>query len=442
MKKKLVVLQCILMFLFVTMNVTTSVVYAQDQISFADYTDEVFTEEKVSGKIDGQETKSYLFSSIGEKVNFTIHAEWNDVDGQDAKAAWKIVKVEEADSDSEALYTVDEIIADENIVFNGDTYDAEQSFELLETDYFIVIEGLTEETCFDYSFSFEPAITYATSISIPKSLTLQKGDVEELKVSKVKPSGAELGITWSSSNKTVAKVNAKTGEITAKKYGTAYIRAELQSGKVYQCKVYVEQPKLNQSSVTLLKGSKTKLSVSQTYKKVKYSSSDKSVAVVTAKGMVTAKGKGTAKITAQAGTKKLVCKIKVEEPKINTSSISLTAGKSTKLYVTGTTRKVKWHSSNNSVARVNSQGKVTSKGAGEARITGTIDGKTVVSCYIVVKAAQKKTTTNSVGSKTVYITKTGEKYHRYGCRYLRQSCIPISLNDAIRYGYDSCSVCY
>jgi hypothetical protein len=42
---------------------------------------------------------------------------------------------------------------------------------------------------------------------------------------------------------------------------------------------------------------------------------------------------------------------------------------------------------------------------------------------------------------TVYITKTGKKYHRLGCRYLRKSCIPISLTEAKRRGYTPCKVC-
>jgi len=42
---------------------------------------------------------------------------------------------------------------------------------------------------------------------------------------------------------------------------------------------------------------------------------------------------------------------------------------------------------------------------------------------------------------TVYITRTGRKYHRAGCRYLRKSKIPISLKDAIKRGYTPCSVC-
>lgn len=42
---------------------------------------------------------------------------------------------------------------------------------------------------------------------------------------------------------------------------------------------------------------------------------------------------------------------------------------------------------------------------------------------------------------TVYITRTGKKYHRDGCRYLSKSKIPISLSDAKSAGYDPCSVC-
>lgn len=42
---------------------------------------------------------------------------------------------------------------------------------------------------------------------------------------------------------------------------------------------------------------------------------------------------------------------------------------------------------------------------------------------------------------TVYVTDTGSKYHRYGCRYLKDSCFPMSLSDAKANGYTPCSVC-
>lgn len=42
---------------------------------------------------------------------------------------------------------------------------------------------------------------------------------------------------------------------------------------------------------------------------------------------------------------------------------------------------------------------------------------------------------------TVYITRTGSKYHRDGCRYLSRSKIAITKSDAISEGYTPCSVC-
>lgn len=51
-----------------------------------------------------------------------------------------------------------------------------------------------------------------------------------------------------------------------------------------------------------------------------------------------------------------------------------------------------------------------------------------------VKAPEPKTA-------TVYITKTGEKYHLDGCQYLKKSQIRIDLSDAKAQGYTPCSRC-
>lgn len=56
---------------------------------------------------------------------------------------------------------------------------------------------------------------------------------------------------------------------------------------------------------------------------------------------------------------------------------------------------------------------------------------------------QPEVTTPATDNKsvTVYVTKTGGKYHTGGCRYLRKSKIAISLSDAQARGYGPCSVC-
>jgi len=48
---------------------------------------------------------------------------------------------------------------------------------------------------------------------------------------------------------------------------------------------------------------------------------------------------------------------------------------------------------------------------------------------------------SNVFSQTVYVTKTGKKYHVETCRYLSKSKYSIELSDAIARGYDPCSVC-
>ena len=42
---------------------------------------------------------------------------------------------------------------------------------------------------------------------------------------------------------------------------------------------------------------------------------------------------------------------------------------------------------------------------------------------------------------TVYVTRTGERYHKGGCTYLRHSRAPMARSEAIRRGYTPCKRC-
>ena len=42
---------------------------------------------------------------------------------------------------------------------------------------------------------------------------------------------------------------------------------------------------------------------------------------------------------------------------------------------------------------------------------------------------------------TVYVTKTGQKYHRDGCTSLRRSKIAVSLKEAVERGFGACKIC-
>lgn len=49
---------------------------------------------------------------------------------------------------------------------------------------------------------------------------------------------------------------------------------------------------------------------------------------------------------------------------------------------------------------------------------------------------------SQTNERTVYITRTGEKYHESWCSSLRKSKIPISLSEAEAQGYEPCKNCH
>lgn len=94
----------------------------------------------------------------------------------------------------------------------------------------------------------------------------------------------------------------------------------------------------------------------------------------------------------------------------------------------------------------NKVAKTDSKAKYKIRAYKKVDGKNIYSVYskvasaaLQVKKAKKTNTSNS--SSIVYITRTGAKFHRGSCRYLRESKIKISRSEAIAQGYEPCKVC-
>lgn len=146
--------------------------------------------------------------------------------------------------------------------------------------------------------------------------------------------------------------------------------------------------KLSNTKVTLDQGEKKTLKVKGTAKKVTWSSSNKSIASVSSKGVVTAKKAGTAKITAKVGSKKYTCKVTVRKVRLSASSAKIARTEKLKLKLIGTKSKVTWVSSNKKIAAVSSSGTVTGKKTGKATITAKAGGKkytckvTVVKCRI------------------------------------------------------------
>lgn len=217
-----------------------------------------------------------------------------------------------------------------------------------------------------------------------KDMTIAPGVTETLTLR-----GANNTVTWSTSNKAVATVSSD-GKVTGKAAGTAVITATL-NGKSITGKVSVADINVNNvvleydgkfSATRNGYGYSKKLKVTDTTKKVTWSSSNEAVASVTDSGRVIARGAGTAIITASVDKATFTCEVKVL--KISANEITLRVGQTKKLFVYGTTSDITWDSYKKSVAAVAADGTVTAKAAGTAKIVAEVDGR-LIRCILTVK---------------------------------------------------------
>ena len=276
------------------------------------------------------------------------------------------------------------------------------------------------------------SVKSVTVTNLPaKTLTLKKGKTFTLKTSVEKTGNVSKAVSYKSSNTKVATVNSK-GKITAKKKGTTKITitSKANSKKKVTITVTVGTPvtkvKLNKTKATLNVGKtltlKASLSPSKpSNKKVVWTSSNTKVATVNSKGKVTAVKAGTAKITATAADgsgKKATCTItvtnKVTKVSLNKKKKSLLVGEAFTLKATVTPKKadnteLTWTSSNDSVAVVDSNGKVTAVRAGTAKITAKAkDGsKKSASCTVTVSAPTTIESAVIENDRTIKIKLTG-----------------------------------
>lgn len=93
--------------------------------------------------------------------------------------------------------------------------------------------------------------------------------------------------------------------------------------------------KLNTKKVSIYVGGTYKLYVNNTKKKVKWSTSNKKVATVSAKGNIKGKKAGKATITAKVGSKKYKCQVTVKNViSANTKTVNINPGESKKVTIT------------------------------------------------------------------------------------------------------------
>ena len=227
--------------------------------------------------------------------------------------------------------------------------------------------------------------------------------------------------------------------------------------------VDVEKVSLNKSATTLTEGESETLTATITPsnatgdKTVKWSSSNAEVAAVDSNGKVTAKKAGTAVITATSSNGKTAgCTVTVKQKEIaitgislNKSTTSLTEGESETLTATITPsnatgdKTVKWSSSNEAVAAVDSNGKVTAKKAGTAVITATSSNGKTAGCTVTVKQKDTYTGLRDVNGTLTYFnngqadkTYTGFVSYAGNNYYVINGVVDISYTNVTYDGKD------
>ena len=268
------------------------------------------------------------------------------------------------------------------------------------------------------------AVVPVTEISLDKDkLELTEGDTETL-TATVKPDNAtDKKVTWSSSDENIATVD-DAGKVTAVKEGTVTITAKA-GDKTATCEVIVNKKvipvtkvTLDRTSLSLEPGETAELKATvepddATDKTVTWTSSDETIATV-ADGVVTAVAEGEVVITATAGDKSATCDVTVKVPFIpveelilDKTSLELIKGDTEIITATvkpdnATEKKVTWSSSDEKIATVDENGKVTATGAGETVITATA-GELEATCTVAVKVPVESITLD----KTAVTLKVG-----------------------------------
>lgn len=247
-----------------------------------------------------------------------------------------------------------------------------------------------------------------TGVTVNETASVYVGEKTTLKANIVPSNANNKNLTWSSSDTSIAKVDAK-GVVTGVKLGTATITVKTAEGSFKaQCKVTVKQHvtsiSLNKKEVTIANGATSQLTatispINATEKGYTFSSSNEKVATVTDMGLIKAVSCGEAIITVKSkeNNKTATCKVTVVEPvkdmELSASEISVYTGKTQGITVkilpeNATIKTVTYTSGDKKIATVDKKGVITGVAEGETVITVKADGNNDVVKTVKVKVLQ------------------------------------------------------
>ncbi len=258
-----------------------------------------------------------------------------------------------------------------------------------------------------YAKPAPPPLPQSIAIS-HSSLTIGVGQGIGVLSASVLPAGSNTAVTWTSMNKSVATVSV-SGYILGKGIGSTVIRARTVNGLYKDCTVNVVKSgkgvtglSLSKRSAAIDEGKKLTLTVrftprSPANKTIIWSSSNPSVASVNKKGTVICLAPGTAVITATASSgisakcTVTVRSLAVTRVILKENHLEVNEGKSASLTASVLPKNARfktivWTSSDPSVAKVSSKGKITTYKPGTVKITATAHNGVSSSCTLVVRS--------------------------------------------------------
>ena len=306
------------------------------------------------------------------------------------------------------------------------------------------------------------------------SISLEEGKTSEIKVDVLPSNATNKSVDWKSSNEKVAVVSSK-GVVEAIGVGNAVVTVTTQDGnKSASVNVTVTKKVEDLDSVckNVLEKGFSKKSYTLTFLQainVKYfndslvkdlitwSSSDPSIVKVDRKGNVLAIGTGKAYVSVSCNNKvydrieiNAIKRDSVKASKITLSPSSLTINvgvtKSVSATVTpknASVKNLKWDSSDNTIAKVNSKGQITGVKAGKATISvSTADGSATASMNVVVKSSGSTTKpSTSVGVKTINVYPTSMYLSVESTGYIDAVVLPENAsNNKILYSSSNTKV--
>jgi uncharacterized protein YjdB len=246
-----------------------------------------------------------------------------------------------------------------------------------------------------------PAPVAAVSVA-PSAATIAVGATAQLQATTTDSAGNVLtgrAITWASNNAAVATVSG-SGLVTAVGAGSATITAtsEGQSGaaSITVSSVPVASVAVTPTTVSLQTGQTAQFTATPkdasgnplSGRVVAWSSSDTTIATVSASGLATARAAGAATITATSESKSgtaaiTVTAVPVATVAVTPPSASVQVGQTLQLTATTkdangntlTGRAVAWSSSDTTIAKVSTSGLLTARAVGAATVTATSESK-------------------------------------------------------------------